>query len=55
MMTYDVWFVDCDRFSVELENVTLEEAEAYAATMSDECDPYEQSMEITVHGEEPVM
>jgi hypothetical protein len=55
MMTYDVWFVDGDRMALELEDVTLEEAEAYAAAESAECDPYEQSMEITLHGEEPEM
>jgi hypothetical protein len=55
MMTYDVWFVDCDRMVLELEDVTLEEAEAYVAEESADCDPYEQGMEITFHGEKPMM
>ena len=51
-MTYDVWFAQEDRFSLVLEDVILEVAEAYVAEESLDCDPYEEGYEITAHGEE---
>lgn len=54
-MTYDVWFTKDDRFTLVMEDVSIEVAEAYVAEESLDCDPYEEGYEVTAHGEMPAL